>query len=262
MFEEPPNGEQMTCDEVKTLLNAYFDGELDAAQKAKLESHLAECRLCAADLEKLQGVRTAIREDMVYHEAPGVLGDRIRFALRGAEYLDRSKPHRAKPRPRWPVWSSAAAAVVLLGLISAPFLVNQHNQRTLVAEELLSAHQRALAGRAVDVVSSDQHTVKPWFNGKLVFSPPVADLAAEGFPLEGGRVDYVGGSPVAALMYRRRLHWIDVFVWPAGEQTAPANFERNGFREVSWTKDGFLFTAVSDLSGGELAAFAGLLKGR
>jgi anti-sigma factor RsiW len=114
----------------------------------------------------------------------------------------------------------------------------------------------------VDVVSTDQHTVKPWFNGKLVFSPPVADLAAEGFPLEGGRVDYVGGNPVAALVYRRRLHRIDVFVWPADGVTAPANFERNGFRELSWTKGGFRFTAISDLNSGELASFADLLKSR
>jgi anti-sigma factor RsiW len=194
---------------------------------------------------------------MVYQEAPDMLRDRIRFALRGAEYVE-----RAKPGPRWPVWSSAAAAIVLLGLISAPFLVNERNQRMLVAEQLLSAHQRALAGRAVDVVSTDQHTVKPWFNGKLVFSPPVADLAPEGFPLEGGRVDYVGGNPVAALVYRRRLHRIDVFVWPADGVTAPANFERNGFRELSWTKDGFRFTAISDLNSGELASFADLLKSR
>jgi mycothiol system anti-sigma-R factor len=186
MFEEP-NGEQMTCDEVKILLNAYVDGELDANQSAELDSHLVGCGSCARDLERLQEVRSAIREGMVYQEAPDVLRDRIRFAVRGAEYVE-----RAKPRSRWPVWSSAAAAIVLVGLISAPFFVNQRNQRTLVAEQLLSAHQRALAGRAVDVVSTDQHTVKPWFNGKLVFSPPVADLAAEGFPLEGGRVDYVG----------------------------------------------------------------------
>ncbi len=104
------------------------------------------------------------------------------------------------------------------------------------------AHQRALAGRAVDVVSSDQHTVKPWFNGKLVFSPPVADLAAEGFPLEGGRVDYVGGNPVAAMVYGRRLHRIDVFVWPHRRGNRSGSFfGSNGFRELSWTKDGFPF---------------------
>ena len=118
-------------------------------------------------------------------------------------------------------------------------------------------------GRSVDVVSSDQHTVKPWFNGKLPFSPPVADLRAEGFPLEGGRVDYAGESPVAALVYGRRLHRIDVFVWPsAGRKAPPAHFERNGYNEISWEKDNFLFTAVSDLNDAELTAFVNLLRSR
>jgi anti-sigma factor RsiW len=132
-----------------------------------------------------------------------------------------------------------------------------------VAEEFLSAHQRALIGRSVDVVSSDQHTVKPWFNGRLPFSPPVTDLRAEGFPLEGGRVDYAGERPIAALVYSRRLHRIDVFVSPsAGRKAPPAHFERDGFNELSWEKDHFLFTAVSDLNAAELAAFADLLQTR
>jgi anti-sigma factor RsiW len=151
--------------------------------------------------------------------------------------------------------------VTFCALVSAPFLVNARNQRQLVAEELLSAHQRALLGRSVDVVSSDQHTVKPWFNGKLPFSPPVADLRAEGFPLEGGRVDYAGDRPVAALVYSRRLHRIDVFVWPlGGQRRPPAYFQRNGYNEISWEKDDFLFSAVSDLNDAELAQFADLLR--
>src|SRR6202042_2358688 len=138
-------------------------------------------------------------------------------------------------------------------LAGVPFLVNAHNQRQLVAEELLSAHQRALIGRSVDVVSSDQHTVKPWFNGKLPFSPPVTDLRSQGFPLEGGRVDYAGERPVAALVYSRRLHRIDVFIWPAsGEKEPPERFERNGYSEISWAKDNFLFTAVADLNAAEI----------
>ncbi len=247
----------MSCDEVKPLLNALMDSETDPVQRTALDSHLAECSSCAVDLEQLYAIRTAIRGGMRYHKAPTALRDRVRFALRGAEYLDREAR-----KPNWRMWGSVAAAFAFCLLATTLFFVNQRNQRILVAEELLSAHQRALMGQAVDVVSSDQHTVKPWFNGKLPFSPPVIDLVSEGFPLEGGRLDYVGGNPVAALVYRRRLHRIDVFVRPSAGQEAPPHFERNGFRELSWTKDGFLFTAVSDLNAGELTTFAELLKSK
>ena len=247
----------MTCDEVKPLLNARMDGEIDRTQSAALDSHLVDCPSCARDLEQLYDIRIAIRGGMPYYTAPPALRDQVRFALRGADYLD-----RAKTRRPWRMWGSVAAAFVVCVLASALFLVNRHNQRILVANEFLSAHQRALIGRAVDVVSSDQHTVKPWFNGKLPFSPPVIDLGPEGFPLEGGRLDYVGGNPVAALIYRRRDHRIDVFVQPSAGQKAPPDFERNGFRELSWTKDDFLFTAVSDLNARELGIFAKLLMSR
>jgi anti-sigma factor RsiW len=130
----------------------------------------------------------------------------------------------------------------------------------MVADELLSAHVRAMFGQSVDVVSSDQHTVKPWFNGKVPFSPPVVDLSSEGFPLEGGRLDSIGAHVIAALVYSRRLHRIDVFVWPADREKPPANFERDGYNAISWTRNDFVFTAVSDLNVAELSAFATLLK--
>jgi anti-sigma factor (TIGR02949 family) len=246
----------MSCDEVKPLLNAFADGEIHPVQRSAVDSHVRTCSSCAADLEQLENVRRAIRSALPYRKAPEGLRDQVRFALRGAEYLERGV-RRTGSR----VWGAVAAAVILVALGSAPFLVNARNQRQLVAEELLSAHQRALRGSGVDVISSDQHTVKPWFNGKLPFSPPVINLASDGFPLEGGRVDYAGGHPVAALAYGRRLHRIDVFVWPsAGRKAPPAHFERNGYNEISWTKNDFLFTAVSDLNAAELAAFAGLLQ--
>jgi anti-sigma factor RsiW len=247
----------MTCEEVKPLLNARMDGELDPAQQAILDSHLTGCPSCARDLELLHDIRTAIREGVPYHSAPAALRDQVRFALRGAEYVDRATRRRS-----WRAWGSIAAAAALCVLGSVWFLMHQHDQRVLVAGEFLSAHQRALVGRLVDVVSSDQHTVKPWFNGKVPFSPPVVDLAPEGFPLEGGRLDFVGEKAVATLVYRRRLHQIDVFVRPSAGQEAPADLERNGFREISWTKGGFLFTAVSDLNAAELASFAKLLTSK
>src|SRR6266566_5272603 len=223
----------MSCDEIKPLLNARLDDEIDPVHRADLDAHMKTCSSCAKDLEGLESVRHSIRGAMPYYKAPAHLRNQVRFALRGARYVDSSARRMA-----WRPWGAVAAALAVCALVSAPFLVNARNQRQLVAEELLSAHQRALAGRSLDVVSSDQHTVKPWFNGKLPFSPPVADLRAEGFPLEGGRVDYAGERPVAALVYSRRLHRIDVFVWPAaGEKAPPGHFERNGYNEISWTKD-------------------------
>jgi anti-sigma factor RsiW len=246
----------MTCDEVKALLNARVDDEIDPIQRSALDSHVRTCSSCATDLRELESVRDAIRGEMRYYKAPAGLRDQLRFALRGAEYLD-----SGSRRKDWRLWGAVAAGIALLALAAAPFLANARNQRQLVAEEILAAHERALMGRIVDVVSSDRHTVKPWFNGKLPFSPPVIDLASEGFPLEGGRLDYAGKYPVAALVYGRRLHRIDVFVWPSGDQKAPpAHFERNGYTEISWTKDNFLFTAVSDLNAAELTAFASLLR--
>jgi anti-sigma factor RsiW len=244
------------CDEIKPLLDALVDNEVEPAQRSAADSHLKTCSWCSVDLIQLQGLRDSIRAAMHYHTAPDHLRDQIRLSLRGAEYFDR--PAR---RPAWKAWGAIAAALAFCALVSGPYLVNERNKSELVAAELLSAHQRALIGRAVDVASSNQHTVKPWFNGKLPFSPPVLDLASDGFPLAGGRVDYVADRAIAALVYARRLHRIDVFVWPkAGETAPPSHFEHNGFHEISWETDGFMFSAVSDLNAAELAGFVNLLR--
>ena len=248
----------MTCDEVNALLNARVDDEIDPILRVALDSHVDSCSSCATELDKLQGVADVIRDAMPYYKAPLHLRNQVRIALRGAEYID-NRAHRTS----WRDWGAVAATVVFCALTATAFLVYTHDRHQLVAEEFLSAHQRALIGRSVDVISSDQHTVKPWFNGKLPFSPPVTDLASDGFPLEGGRVDYVGERPVAALVYGRRLHKIDVFVRPsAGAKAPPPNFEHNGYSEISWKDGDFLFTAVSDLNGSELNAFANLLRNR
>jgi anti-sigma factor RsiW len=254
----------MTCDDVKPLLNARMDDEIDPMQRVALDSHLERCSSCATDLEELESLRASIRGELPYYKAPADLRNQVRFALRGAVYIDTgARGSVAARRTGWTVWGAVAATVAFCALVPAPFLVNARNQRQLLDEELLSAHQRALIGRSVDVISTDQHTVKPWFNGKLPFSPPVTDLASEGFPLEGGRVDYAGERPVAALVYGRHLHRIDVFVWPsAGYKTPSAHFGGNGYNEISWEKDSFVFTAVSDLNTADLTAFAGLLQSR
>ena len=246
----------MTCEEARSLLSARMDGELDVPLRAAVDEHVKTCAACTQQSETLQSVSMAVRNGISRNTAPAHLRDNIRFALRGADYLERTQAPA-----QWKQWGAAAAAAVFIAALgTAPFLVNERNHRQTLAQELLSAHQRALVGREVDVVSTDRHTVKPWFNGKLPFSPPVADLAAHGFPLEGGRVDYAGGHPVAALVYRRRLHRIDVFIWPAGNSTPPARFESNGYHEISWKKNGFTFTCISDLNAAELAGFARLLQ--
>jgi anti-sigma factor RsiW len=247
----------MTCEEVKLLISARMDGEINAVQCVAIDSHLeAEaCRSCNEEMEAQEILRAAIRDQMPYYRAPAHLLERLTSALRAAECF-----HGSARRKNWRVLRAVAAALVLAVLGAAPFLVNEHNQRQIVADELLSAHVRALFTHTVDIVSSDQHTVKPWFNGKVTYSPPVVDLASEGFPLDGGRLDSVGARLIATLVYRRHLHRIDVFVWPVNGQTPPAHFERDGYTEISWSKNDFVFTAISDLNTNEMNAFAGLLK--
>ena len=247
----------MTCEEAKLLISARMDGEVNAIQCVAIDSHLEEeaCRSCNEEMESQESLRAAIRDQMPYYRVPAQLPERLTSALRAAKYFD-----CCARRMNWRVLGAVAAALILAVLGVAPFLVNERNQRQIVANELVSAHVRAMFSHTVDVVSSDQHTVKPWFNGKVTFSPPVVDLASEGFPLEGGRLDSVGARMIATLVYRRHLHRIDVFVWPAGRETPPAYFERDGYNEISWTKNNFVFAAVSDLNTAELNAFADLLK--
>jgi anti-sigma factor RsiW len=246
----------MTCDEAKHLLDARLDEELHGALRAQIDAHTRTCGSCAEELDNLRRLSEAIRGSIHSPGAPAHLRDNIRFALRGAAVLE-----RRSRMPEWRSWGAVAAGLmVLTALGSTPFLVNARNQRRALADEIVSAHERALAGRELDVISTDRHTVKPWFNGKIPFSPPVADFRPEGFPLEGGRVDYIGARPVAALVYGRRLHRIDVFVWPVESSTPPARFDRNGFHEISWTRDTFAFTCVSDLDPAELTVLVNLLK--
>jgi anti-sigma factor RsiW len=244
----------MTCEEVKLLISARMDGEINAIQCVALDSHLTACAACNENLEAIETVRATVRDEMPYYCAPAHLWARVNSELRVADFDGSAR------KMNWRVVGAVAAAIVMSILGAVPFLVNERNQRQIVAYELLSAHVRAMLSHTVDVISSDQHTVKPWFNGKLPFSPPVADLMSEGFPLEGGRLDSVGARVIAALVYSRHLHSIDVFVWPADSQRPPTHFERQGYNEISWTKDDFVFAAVSDLNAAELNAFAELLK--
>jgi len=247
----------MTHEEALKLLQAYVDGELDAARAVELEAHLAENAAARAACEGLRGMSAAIRAKADYYVAPAA------FARRLAASVPLAPEERARRRfslPRWLPQAAAFAGVVALAwVIAIPAMRPGEDER--LAAEVLSSHVRAtLAGRSFDVASSDQHTVKPWLSARLPFSPPVADLSAQGFELTGGRLDYVGGQRVAVLAYKRRQHLIDVFVWPG--EAKPANATLDGFNLERFAKKGMSYWLISDLNRNELGDLARLLAER
>jgi anti-sigma factor RsiW len=249
----------VTHRDVELRLDAYVDGELAEAEAREVAAHLAECRECAARHDALVSLRAAIAAQAPYHRAGAELRQRVRAAVRGAGAA-RSSPVRWAARWR-PLAAAATIAVVAFGAWEGSAV---WAARDAVARDVLSGHVRSLQGEHLtDVVSTDQHTVKPWFNGRLDFSPPVYDFTGAGFPLVGGRVDYVDGRPVAALVYGRRRHFINVFVWPTGRGSAAgrAAMTRQGYHLRHWTTPGFVYWVVSDLGTTELDQFAGLLRG-
>jgi anti-sigma factor RsiW len=246
----------MTCEPAKNLLEPYLDDELDASQRAQVAAHLAACSACAAMHAQLLELRDGIRAHAPYYRAPAGLRDRVRASVRQAD----SQDARQSAGP-WR-WLAIAAAILLA--ISAGWNIALFRSRSSVgdsiAQNVLSSHVRSLMGtHLLDVPSSDQHTVKPWFNGKLDFSPDVRDFAAQGFSLIGGRIDYVDGRSVAALVYQRRQHIINVFTWPSTAVGGP-EIDRNGYHMVHWNSAGMAWWAVSDLNAGELGQFVGLYK--
>jgi len=244
----------MNCQQAKPLLDAYADGELEAAAILELEQHLKSCSACALAWRNLQSLKKSLKQDALYFTAPDELRQRIKSAL--------PAPPKAIPyRPTWNWnWLTAAmsgAFAVCLALLLFVAQPRPSSQQPL-AQEIVSSHIRSLmANHELDVMSTDQHTVKPWFNGKLDFSPPVKDLAAQEFPLIGGRLDYLGGRSVAALVFQRHKHVINLFVWPAQEaDSKPAAVASSqGYHLIRWSDAGMVFWAVSDLNEKELMEF-------
>lgn len=247
----------MTCNEVRQLLHAYIDDELDIATSLRMEAHLPGCPECRRELENAQLVRTAVAQASVYHPAPALLRERLKNAIRSEAGVE--VPLSVNfPTPWWKrstaLSSLAAALFLLIGLVV--FFVSPRAPRGQVAE-LVGSHVRSLeADHLLDVQSTDQHTVKPWFTGKIDFSPPVVDLASEGFPLVGGRLDYLAQQKVAALIYRRNKHVINVFVWP-GEGSSETE-TMQGFNLIRFECKGMICWAVSDVNAGELQQFVDL----
>ena len=245
----------MTHPAFEAQLDAYLDGELAAPDAAELEAHLRACPDCARLERRRRAVSAAVRKHVLRFPAPDTLRARVRTALRAD--VNRT----ARRRSYWPGLGVAASlAVVAVG--SWQVAVRRATGDAL-ADQVLGSHVRSLMpGHLIDVQSSDQHTVKPWFNGKLDFSPPVYDFAGRGFPLIGGRLEYVGGRPVAALVYGRRQHLINVFLWPTeGGPTGgrPAT-TRQGYHLLHWTTPAYSYWVASDLGLPELRDFAALLQ--
>lgn len=241
----------MTCQEAQGLIDAYFDGELDLVTSVQIENHLKDCSACRAQRAQYQSLSRAIHQPGVYTEAPVALENKIRAVLR---------PKTAVPVWRWGILAAAAAAIIVCSAILLTKFPHSGADE-LLGREVESSHVRSLmANHLTDVLSTDQHTVKPWFNGKLDFTPIVKDLAGSGFPLIGGRLDYLDNRPVAALLYKRNQHPINLFEWPSSVVSEPQTTVIRGYNLIHWSKSGMTFWAVSDLNASELAEFAGHLQ--
>jgi anti-sigma factor RsiW len=251
----------VTHPDIESRVDAYLDRELDSSEVSDLEAHLARCPECARFRDERLALRAAITENLPVFEAPDSLRERIRMASRAPTRTERRGTRRATVQAWWrPL--AMAASLVIVALSSWQVATQRAADRSLT-DALLASHIRSLMpGHLTDVLSSDQHTVKPWFNGRLDFSPPVFDLAGRGYPLLGGRLDYVDGRAVAALVYGRRQHVINVFVWPEsrGPAAAPTPSTRQGYHMLHWSSGDYSYWAVSDLGLPELKDFSVLLE--
>jgi len=248
----------MISDESK-LLQAYVDGELDPANAVALEARLAQDARLRSECEALRGTAAAVREKAAYYAAPEALAARIRASLPDEAPAAAPRRRRVFDLP-WlrPVVALASAVALGFGIAT---VVMVPSEGELLAREVIANHVRAtLSEQLIEVASSDQHTVKPWLSEHLPFSPRVTDFSGEGFPLVGARRDFVDGKPVAVLVYKRRRHMIDLFVWP-GTQPSAAVFERNGFNVAQFSAGGLQYWAVSDLNTNELQDFTRLAAG-
>lgn len=239
------------------LLSAWLDDELAPDEAGKVAAHVAACAECARARDVALRLRSALRAELPRFEASDLLRARIQAAARDQA----RKAASARWTPRRLAWMAAAA--VALAAVGSWQLATRRAEGNQLAEAVLSTHVRSLMpGHLTDVVSSDQHTVKPWFDGRLDFSPPVPDFASRGYPLVGGRMDYVGGRAVATLVYARRLHMISVTLWPrgAGPDAGPAAWTRQGYHLLHWNTPEYTWWVASDLGLAELDQFAAMLR--
>jgi anti-sigma factor RsiW len=250
----------LNCQDVQTLIHGYVDGELDLVTSLEIERHLRECPECAQAQTSLQAVRAAVKDAVPYFRTPPGLARRVQTSVRRAGRSDRA------PRLRTGPLLAIAASLALMTFAGWGLarLLRARSDDAFLTRELVASHVRSqmLPSHRFDVASSDPHTVKPWFEGKLDFAPPAKDLTGQGFPLVGGRLDYLHNRPVAAILYQRRKHSINLFVWPSSpdDDTTPETATRQGFHMIRWKRAGMTFWAVSDLNEAELNEFVRLLQ--
>jgi anti-sigma factor RsiW len=270
----------MNCEETTKLMDGYLDGELDPITSQAIEQHLRECGRCDQAYKTHGSLIRAIGNATPYYKASAELRERIRSSLReettdhpvrngvrGAQVLF----HKRQPEPRsilseipWN-WLGLAAAIILAAVIVLNVVprLQRPGADQFLATQLIASHVRSLmANHLTDVASSDQHTVKPWLDAKLDFAPAVVDLSSEGFPLIGGRLDYLDNRAVAALIYQRRKHFINLFVWPAAsdETRTPQIITRQGYQLLHWVESDLNYWAVSDINEKELQEFKQLFE--
>ena len=248
----------MDCKEAVELLPAHVDAELGARDALRMEQHLQGCAACRTEYTQLAAARAAVKKHAAYFTAPEELTRRIERALPAA------------PVPRgWHAWhwpNAAALAATLAAVAwSLGLYLTLPSGTDRLADEVVADHVRSMmSDHATDVASTDQHTVKPWFNGKLDYSPPVNDLTSDGFPLVGGRLDYLDHRPVAALVYRHNQHVINLFVAPAltTGSLEPQHLKRQGYHLIHWVQGGMDFWAVSDVELTQMDKFRNLIMAR
>jgi anti-sigma factor RsiW len=267
----------MDCQEAIKLMDGYLDGELDPITNQAIEQHLRECHNCDQAYKTHGSLIRAIGNATPYYKAPADLRERIQSSLRKeiAEQFNGSGSIPRDARPLMPErqpdprtilfgtpwnWLALAAAVIFAAIITLNLVprLQRPGADQLLATQLIASHVRSLmANHLTDVASSDQHTVKPWLDTKLDFAPAVPDLSSEGFPLLGGRLDYLDNRPVAALIYQRRKHFINLFVWPAESNASKATnaISHQGYQLLHWVDSDFNYWAVSDVNGDDLQTF-------
>lgn len=273
----------MSCDDIRALLAARADGELGAVDSLRMDAHLATCSACTESAGRhdatVHALRQGLRAPALYAKAPADLAARVRLAVQAEAGMRPAPPSPTRVRSSagspwqrllgWLVTPSrglglglgaGALAAVALGV---GVLVGRPDTVALTAHDITASHVRALLGaRETDVLSSDRHTVKPWFNGRIDYAPPVTDLAARGFPLIGGRLDYIDGRPVAVLVYRSAQHPVDLYVRPeAGGDTEPALRNERGYQLMHWRSGGMGYWAITDASADVVQAFERAVRG-
>jgi anti-sigma factor RsiW len=250
----------MRCDHCQDALHGYVDDELLLEERREIDEHIAECAICAHEHASLLQTRHLLKENLVHYTAPDVLKARIRAEVAREDFGEPVAPRLPLQRTPAPWWMYAVAAALIAAVSStltvAVMMPREHDAR--INSELLAAHVRSLIpGHLTDIVSTDQHNVKPWFNGRVDIAPSVPDLASRNFKLIGGRVDYVDGHVTPVVVYQRRQHVINVYSSPAAKSgdVAPQESSVNGYRVVRWSHDGLTQRAISDINEKELREF-------